>query len=164
VGQWHPDGSLEIIDRIKNLVKLSHGEYIALESLESRFKDSQYVDNICVFGDSHESFLVSLVVPSKSRLTDWAIKNQIPNVDHWEELCKNRKVRDEVLASISQVAKDSKMKRIELPEDVWLCSEEWTPQNEMLTAAMKLKRAYVCQVMKKEISQMYQECALKTQA
>ena len=30
VGQFHPDGCLEIIDRKKDIVKLQHGEYISL--------------------------------------------------------------------------------------------------------------------------------------
>lgn len=35
VGQWNKDGTLSVIDRLKNLVKLAGGEYIALERLES---------------------------------------------------------------------------------------------------------------------------------
>lgn len=38
IGQWNADGTLSLIDRIKNLIKLSSGEYIALESLESVYK------------------------------------------------------------------------------------------------------------------------------
>jgi long-chain acyl-CoA synthetase len=34
VGQWNKDGTLSVIDRLKNLVKLAGGEYIALERLE----------------------------------------------------------------------------------------------------------------------------------
>lgn len=30
VGQWHPDGVLEIIDRKKDIVKLQMGEYVSL--------------------------------------------------------------------------------------------------------------------------------------
>lgn len=38
IGQWESDGTLSIIDRIKNLVKLQNGEYIALDRLESIYK------------------------------------------------------------------------------------------------------------------------------
>lgn len=30
IGQFHPDGCLEIIDRKKDIVKLQHGEYVSL--------------------------------------------------------------------------------------------------------------------------------------
>lgn len=48
IGQWNEDGTLSIIDRKKNLVKLSGGEYIALEKLETTYKSCNLVNNICL--------------------------------------------------------------------------------------------------------------------
>jgi len=33
IGQFHPDGCLEIIDRKKDIVKLQHGEYVSLRKV-----------------------------------------------------------------------------------------------------------------------------------
>ena len=39
IGQFHPDGCLEIIDRKKDIVKLQHGEYVSLGKVR---KDSGF--------------------------------------------------------------------------------------------------------------------------
>ncbi|KAJ1948722.1 long-chain fatty acid-CoA ligase [Linderina macrospora] len=46
IAQWHPNGQIEIIDRIKNIQKLANGEYVALEKLEAVYKTSVYVANV----------------------------------------------------------------------------------------------------------------------
>jgi long-chain acyl-CoA synthetase len=67
-----PGGALKIIDRKKNLFKLAHGEYVAVEKLENQFKKTNLVDQIWVHGDSEKSSLVAVVHPSKSKLEAWA--------------------------------------------------------------------------------------------
>lgn len=44
---------------------------------------------------------------------------------------------------------------------VHLAHEEWTPQNEMLTAAMKLNRTVVVKHFAKEIEALYAELEKK---
>jgi len=162
VGLWTEDGTLAIIDRVKNLVKLSHGEYIALEALEAKLKASPYLDNICMYGDSKESFAVALVIPNKEKLFDWAASAKQPFNDstdpaQFEALCLLPLARRFILSSIVTVARSANLKTFEIPKAVYLCADEWTPANGLLTAALKLKRGPITALFKAELAQMYAE-------
>lgn len=46
IGEWQPDGAMKIIDRKKNIFKLSQGEYVAVENLESIYGQCDAVDQV----------------------------------------------------------------------------------------------------------------------
>jgi long-chain acyl-CoA synthetase len=52
---------LKIVDRVKNIFKLSQGEYVAPDRLEQIFKTAMGVADIYVYGDSYKSHLVAVV-------------------------------------------------------------------------------------------------------
>ena len=52
VGMILPNGAVKIIDRAKNIFKLSQGEYIAPDKLEGAYSLSPYIQEIFVHGDS----------------------------------------------------------------------------------------------------------------
>jgi len=72
VGRWNPNGTLSIIDRKKNLFKLSQGEYIAAEKVEGIYQKSQAVGQIWIYGNSTKSTVVAVVVPNVDTLRTWA--------------------------------------------------------------------------------------------
>lgn len=51
IGQVLPNGVVKIIDRKKNLIKLSQGEYVALEYLENVYGTTPIVDDVRISSD-----------------------------------------------------------------------------------------------------------------
>ena len=64
IGEWTTDGCIKIVDRKKNLVKLKGGEYVALEYLEIKFNNSDFVD--AIGGGIMVYYLISQKVFTKS--------------------------------------------------------------------------------------------------
>ena len=63
-----------LIDRKKDLIKLSHGEYVSLGKVETSLLTNPNIDNICVYGAPHTDFLIALVVPNQKNLETLAEK------------------------------------------------------------------------------------------
>jgi long-chain acyl-CoA synthetase len=62
VGLINPNGSIKIIDRAKNIFKLSQGEYVAPEKLENVFIQSSWIAQIWIIGDSIRDYVVTFIV------------------------------------------------------------------------------------------------------
>eukprot|EP00494_Astrolonche_serrata_P031192 UN31461 len=68
IGTWTIDGNLKIIDRKKNIFKLSQGEYVAPEKIENIYIQSKWCAQAFVYGNSLETALVAIVVPDEEVL------------------------------------------------------------------------------------------------
>lgn len=93
------DGTLKIIDRKKDLVKLQFGEYVSLGKVEACLKTCPIVENVCIYGDSSKSYVVALVCPDRAALKELAKKFGKDDMDH-EGLCKDRDLTGAVLREI----------------------------------------------------------------
>lgn len=127
IGEWNDRGTLTIIDRKKNLVKLSHGEYIALEKVESVYKTCVLVENLCVHVDPLYPRPVALMVPVEKALREFVAANGI-EISDWEQLCKDQRVRKLVLETLQAQAKKNGLAGAEIISNVWLCNDLWTTE------------------------------------
>lgn len=138
IGEFLPDGNLKIIDRKKDLVKLSHGEYVSLAKVETRLSTNNLVDNICVYGNSLHPYLIALLVPSRKAVEGIAEKEGVKG--EFPALCQSKKVNAAVLKDLQQHALKNNLEKFEVPQKLHICEEVWTPDMGLLTEAYKLKR------------------------
>lgn len=154
IGQFHPDGCLEIIDRKKDIVKLQHGEYVSLGKVEAALMTSNYVDNIMVYADPFNNFCVALVVPIHQVLEKWAKEAGISYKD-FPDLCNNVEAAKEIQQALLKAGKAAKLEKFEIPAKIKLLPDPWTPESGFVTAALKLKREQLKTKFKDELHKLY---------
>ena len=125
IGEIDALGHVRVIDRVKNLVKLQGGEYIALEKLESVYRGATVVQSIMVHGDSEHARPIAVVFPNEKILA--AKARELGVAEHG--MHQSPEVRALVLKDLLAEGRKAKLGGIELITGVVLTEEEWTPAN-----------------------------------
>ncbi|KAI8800290.1 hypothetical protein BJ742DRAFT_780508 [Cladochytrium replicatum] len=113
-----------------NLIKLSYGEYIAIEKLESIYGMSRFVQKICVVADPERSYPIAVVIPIEKEAAN-LYKSLHPENDdksHHIELkdfAKDEGVKAKILADLKTVGGQNKLKGAEIVQGILLAEEEW---------------------------------------
>ncbi|XP_025836031.1 long-chain-fatty-acid--CoA ligase 5 isoform X2 [Agrilus planipennis] len=153
VGQWMPNGTLKIIDRRKHIFKLSQGEYIVPEKIESVYLRSQYVHQVFVHGESLKSCIVAIVVPEVDVIKCWAQENGIPGT--FSVLCSHPEVKQLIFDDMIAWGKEAALKSFEQVKDIYLHPDPFSMQNGLLTPTMKSKRPQIRNYFLPQIEDMY---------
>jgi long-chain acyl-CoA synthetase len=150
IGELTPSGALRIIDRKKNIFKLSQGEYIAVEKVEGVYGKDPNVEQIWVYGNSFESVLVAIVVPAMATIRGWVTEGASP-----ETVCQDASVKEKMMESLKATAKEGKLKGFEMVRAVYLEPQVFSVDNDLLTPTFKLKRPQLQKKYQVEIDAMY---------
>ncbi|GMH22646.1 hypothetical protein Nepgr_024489 [Nepenthes gracilis] len=153
VGEWQPDGSLKIIDRKKNIFKLSQGEYVAVENLENIYGLASVLDSLWVYGNSFQSFLIAIVNPNKQALESWADEHGVRG--DFNSLCQNPEAKSYILAELNKIAKEKKLKGFEFIKAVHLDPVPFDMERDLLTPTFKKKRPQLLKYYQSIIDDMY---------
>lgn len=165
IGQFLEDGSISIVDRKKNLVKLKSGEYVALEKMEMVYGNSVFVDavagGICCYGDGDMDRCVALMQIARPSSMLWAKSTGMIGAEEkegdWEKVKTSKELYDHVMASLASEHANSDLSHIEKLKAVVLLDSPWTPENGCLTAANKLQRRKVIEDFATEFEEVKQK-------
>jgi long-chain acyl-CoA synthetase len=161
IGRWNPDGTLSIIDRKKNIFKLSQGEYVAAEKIEMIVSKSKFVGQPWIYGNSNYSCLVAVVTPDWAEIKKAAQENGWGSDGDTAALAAKPEVRKLILDEMVQEGKAAKLKPFELPKAVLLeatvneLNQGFSIENDCLTPTFKLKRPQLLKRYKEAIDEMY---------
>jgi long-subunit acyl-CoA synthetase (AMP-forming) len=153
IGQVNRNGCVQIIDRKKDLVKLQQGEYVALSKVENAMKNCTLVEVPCCYAESTYDYCVALVCPSHLALKALAKTLGVASEDV-AVLCEDPKIVAEVSKQILAAVK-GKLTGFEIPKKVALIADTFTPENEMLTSAFKLKRKPIADQHRAVLNKLY---------
>ncbi|GAB2298461.1 Long-chain-fatty-acid--CoA ligase 2 (Long-chain acyl-CoA synthetase 2) (Fatty acid activator 2) [Dionaea muscipula] len=154
IGEIQPNGTVMVIDRKKHLIKLSQGEYVALEYLEKVYAVTPIAEDIWVYGNSFKSMLIAVVVPSEENVKKWADQNAFKG--SLSELASLDQLRHYVLSELNSAGERNKLRGFELIKGVILDPQPFELQADLLTPTMKKRRDRMLKRYQAEIDELYQ--------
>ncbi|BFU24673.1 long-chain-fatty-acid--CoA ligase, putative [Entamoeba histolytica HM-1:IMSS-B] len=113
------DGTISIIDRRSNLIKLAQGEFVAVENVEQAMISNK-ISQAFVHGVSTDNFVVAVVVPTKEASD---MKEQ------------------ELLEWITMNLHEKGIPSFAIPRALYIEHTPFSEDNDLLTPSMKLRRA-----------------------
>uniref|UniRef100_A0A0N5APK7 Long-chain-fatty-acid--CoA ligase n=1 Tax=Syphacia muris TaxID=451379 RepID=A0A0N5APK7_9BILA len=156
IGQFLEGGRLKIIDRKKHIFKLAQGEYVAPEKIENVYIRAPCVQQVFVDGDSLECFLIAIVVPEEEVVVKW-FRNSFPEKENttYKDILKTDEANKYVLTEMQQIGKENKLNSIEQVKAIYLESEPFSIENNLLTPTLKSKRPQLRDYYKAQIKAIY---------
>lgn len=151
-------GRIHIIDRVKNIFKLSQGEYISAENIENVYSSNNYfVQQIFVHGDSTQNYLVAILGVDPETFGKIAAKLKLGSgltiQQQLEKINKSQDLRRSLLEILNSQVKD------ELHSFERICNYRLfiDPLNDFITPTFKTKRQPALAKFRTVCDELYKE-------
>ena len=148
--------AVKIVDRVKNIFKLQQGEYISPEKIENILSGDKYIDQIFIYGDTLQNYLIAFIYPSKGELIR-LLQNKYKEVneENYKKHLEDEDIKKEIIKDIDSYGRKNDLKGFELPKKIHLCKEPFSVENQIITPTMKIRRHIAKKFFAKEINKLY---------
>ena len=144
MAEIEPD-RLEYVDRSKNVLKLSQGEFVAVSNLEAIFAGAPLVRQIFVYGNSERPSLLAVIVPTPEAL---------------ERFCADSNALKAALGdALRETARAAELQSYEVPTDFLVETEPFSAANGLLSGVGKILRPRLKEHYGERLEQLYAELA-----
>ena len=104
---------LKIIDRAKNIFKLSQGEYIVPEKLERAYEQCALIQTIFIHGDSLRNNIVAIIYPDPDETKKFCIDLGYSATESHADRIKRAEVGKKIESDLAVIAKKNNFNSLE---------------------------------------------------
>ena len=154
--------SIKIIDRAKNLFKLSQGEFVAPDKIQIILMNSKYINQIFIYGESQFNYAIALVYPELNECVEYLkADKKMGEVNYdkinLDDLCRNKIMEEEILRDCELIGRKFDLKGFEIPKKIRIIKEAFSLENNLMTPTLKLKTKNIRMKYNQDIHEMYNE-------
>jgi long-chain acyl-CoA synthetase len=153
-GSVAEDGHLVLVDRLDDILELTHGDRLAPQSIESRLRFSPFIKDAWVLAGPDGAYISAIIMIDYDTVGRWAGQNKISYAT-FTELSQRPEVYELVRTDIDRVnrglAQDVRIKKfVNLHKGL-------DPDEGELTRTRKLRRAFMSERYRKLVDAIYSE-------
>ena len=141
-------------------MKLSQGEYVALERIENILSAAPIIAQVLVYGHSFQSYLLAVVIPDPvnlARIASPILGKEITGTDMaaLDEAVKDERVVKAIHDILTKESKKNTLKGYEYVRRIHVSNELFSVENGTLTPTFKIKRKDAATKYQKELDALY---------
>ncbi|WP_217229548.1 carboxylic acid reductase [Streptomyces anulatus] len=136
---------LVYVDRTKDTLKLSQGEFVAVSRLETVLLGSPLVHHLYLYGNSERAYLLAVVVPTPAALAGCGGDTEA--------------LAPLLMESLRSVARKAGLNAYEIPRGILVETEPFSPENGLFTESHKLLRPRLKERYGPALEQLYDQLA-----
>lgn len=144
VAEIAPD-HISIIDRRNNVIKLSQGEFVAIERLETLYATAPLVRQIFLHGNGDRPRLLAVVVPTGEAIAAARDPGGLKRV---------------LLESLQRTAEEHGLRSFEIPVDIIVENTPFSADDGLLSSGGKLLRPRLIERFGERLEQMFDDLAV----